>query len=165
MWIHLRSNFLYIVYSCMYKIIRTNSGNIDFQILVKELDKDLAIRDGDEHAFYAQFNKIDAIKHAVVLYENNIPVACGAIKQYNESTMEVKRMYVLPDKRGKGIASLVLNELESWAREMNYQRCILETGYKQPEALRLYEKNNYRIIPNYGQYAGVENSVCFEKNL
>ncbi|HEY9007440.1 GNAT family N-acetyltransferase [Ohtaekwangia sp.] len=149
----------------MYKIIRTNSGNIDFQILVKELDKDLAIRDGDEHAFYAQFNKIDAIKHAVVLYENNIPVACGAIKQYNESTMEVKRMYVLPDKRGKGIASLVLNELESWAREMNYQRCILETGYKQPEALRLYEKNNYRIIPNYGQYAGVENSVCFEKNL
>ncbi len=74
-------------------------------------------------------------------------------------------MYVLPEKRGHGIASLVLRELEAWAKELNYTSCILETGYKQPEAISLYKRNLYNIIPNYGQYAGVESSVCFEKVL
>ena len=74
-------------------------------------------------------------------------------------------MYVPPANRGKGIASHVLSALETWAGELNYKKCILETGEKQPEAIRLYKKNNYRIIPNYGQYEGVSNSICFEKTL
>lgn len=147
----------------MYKTIRTNSNNADFQDLVRELDKDLAIRDGDEHTFFAQFNKIAAIKYVVLVYENEQPVACGAIKEYDENAMEVKRMFVPLEKRGKGIASIVLNELENWAKELGYQKCVLETGKKQPEAIRLYQKNNYSLIPNYGQYANVESSVCFEK--
>lgn len=149
----------------MYKTIRTNSNNADFQDLVRELDKDLAIRDGDEHTFFAQFNKIAAIKYVVLVYENEQPVACGAIKEYDENAMEVKRMFVPLEKRGKGIASIVLNELENWAKELGYQKCVLETGKKQPEAIRLYQKNNYILIPNYGQYANVESSVCFEKIL
>lgn len=149
----------------MHTIKRTNSENTDFQNLVAELDRDLAIRDGDEHAFFAQFNKIASIRQAIVIYENNEPVGCGAIKEYEEGVVEVKRMYVLPEKRGKGIASAVLAELEQWAKELGYRKCILETGYKQPEAIRLYNKNNYIVIPNYGQYADVESSVCFEKIL
>jgi GNAT superfamily N-acetyltransferase len=149
----------------MHTIKRTNSENTDFQNLVAELDRDLAIRDGDEHAFFAQFNKIASIRQAIVIYENNEPVGCGAIKEYEEGVVEVKRMYVLPKKRGKGIASAVLAELEQWAKELGYRKCILETGYKQPEAIRLYNKNNYIVIPNYGQYADVESSVCFEKIL
>jgi GNAT superfamily N-acetyltransferase len=149
----------------MYTLKRTDSLDPDFQKLVKELDRDLAIRDGDEHAFFAQFNKTDAIKCVVVAYENENPVGCGAIKEYEKETMEVKRMFVLPEKRGKGIASLVLKELEKWAQELNYKKCILETGKKQPEAIQLYKKNKYTIIKNYGQYAGVESSVCFEKQL
>lgn len=149
----------------MINCIRTASNNQDFQNLVKELDKDLSIRDGEEHSFYAQFNKIDLIKHAIVAYENETPIACGAIKEYSPVIMEVKRMYVSENKRGQGFASTILKELENWAAELNYKKCILETGKKQPEAIALYQKSNYKIIPNYGQYENVENSVCFEKIL
>ena len=147
----------------MIKIIRTNSENKDFIELVKHLDIDLAIRDGEDHSFYAQFNKIDLIKYVVVAYDNDKAVACGAIKKYSEIAMEVKRMYTVPTMRGKGIASKILLELENWATELSYKKCLLETGVKQPEAIHLYKKNGYQLITNYGQYAGVENSVCFEK--
>ena len=145
------------------KIIRTNSTNTDFIELVKHLDADLAKRDGDEHAFYHQFNKIDMIKHVVVLYEDDTAISCGAIKESMPGSMEVKRMYTVPPARGKGLAGKVLAELEKWAAELGYHKCVLETGKKQPEAIALYKKNGYKIIPNYGQYIGVENSVCFEK--
>lgn len=149
----------------MITCIKTNSENEDFQKLVKELDKDLKIRDGEDHSFYAQFNKIDKIKYAIVAFDNEIPVGCGAVKEYSQDTMEVKRMYVLINRRGQGIASTILRELEQWAIELNYRKCVLETGKKQPEAIELYKKNGYKIIPNFGQYENVENSVCFEKIL
>ena len=149
----------------MIRIIRTNSDNQDFVQLVKQLDADLAERDGKDHSFYAQFNKIDQIKHVVLAYEDSKPVGCGAIKEYASDTMEIKRMYTSPDSRGKGIASRVLLELERWASELSYGKCILETGKKQPEAIGLYKKNGYKVIPNYGQYAEVDNSLCFEKYL
>ncbi len=149
----------------LYTLKRTNSDDPGFQKLVKELDLDLAIRDGEEHAFFAQFNKIDSIKFVVLAYENEIARGCGAIKEYAKNTMEVKRMYVLPEERGKGIASFILNELEKWGQELNCEKFILETGIKQPEAIGLYKKNGYTRIPNYGQYDGVASSVCFEKQL
>lgn len=149
----------------MIRFIRTNSENEDFQKLVRELDADLSIRDGADHSFYAQFNKIDKIKYAVVAYDNEIPVGCGAIKEYSPETMEVKRMYVPPIRRGKGLATIILKELEKWTVDLKYKRCLLETGKRQPEAIELYKKNGYQIIPNFGQYEHVENSVCFEKIL
>lgn len=147
----------------MYQFKRTDSEDPDFHPLVAELDKDLAIRDGDEHAFFAQFNKIDAIKYVVLAYENEIPVGCGALKAYETGIMEIKRMFVSPEHRGKGIASLILTELEQWAKELGFTTCILETGKKQHEAIALYAKCGYTVIENYGQYAGVASSVCFEK--
>jgi GNAT superfamily N-acetyltransferase len=149
----------------MIRLIRTNSENKHFQELVKALDLDLRIRDGEDHAFFAQFNKIDMIKYVVVAYENEIAIACGAIKEYEKKVMEVKRMYVKEEKRGKGVASIVLQELEKWCIELKREKCILETGLAQPEAIRLYTKNNYQRIPNYGQYEQVVTSVCFEKLL
>jgi putative acetyltransferase len=149
----------------MITLTRTTSDNSDFRNLVVELDKDLKIRDGDEHAFFAQFNKIDMLQYVVVAYKNGESVGCGAIKPYDSQTMEVKRMYVPPDFRGQGIASIVLNELEAWTLELGKQKCILETGLKQPEAIGLYNKSNYTLIPNYGQYEGVASSVCFTKTL
>ncbi len=147
----------------MYKLKRTNSNNLDFQKLVVELDIDLAIRDGEEHAFFAQYNKISAINYVVVLYDNEKAVGCGAIKEYEENVMEIKRMFVPLEMRGKGIASIILKELENWKKELGFKKCILETGIKQPEAISLYKKNDFVIIKNYGQYAEIENSVCFEK--
>ncbi|MCB9112795.1 MAG: GNAT family N-acetyltransferase [Anaerolineales bacterium] len=149
----------------MVDLLRSNSYNSDFIELVKHLDIDLAQRDGKEHSFYAQFNKIDAIKYVVIAYENGQPVGCGAIKEFAPGIMEVKRMYTLPEHRGKQIASQVLSELERWAAELSCTKCVLETGKKQPEAIRMYERNGYKRIPNYGQYVGVENSICFEKNI
>jgi len=149
----------------MITTIRTDATHPHFIELVKHLDDDLAIRDGEDHDFYNQFNKIITIKYAIVAYNENKPAGCGAIKAYHPTTMEIKRMYTTPECRGKGIATNVLKELEHWAKEMKCEKCILETGKKQPEAIALYVKNGYRQIPNYGQYAGVANSVCFEKVL
>lgn len=147
------------------KIKRTTSEHEDFRKLVAELDKDLAVKNGNANDFFAQFNKIDLIRNVVVAYQEDEPVGCGAIKAYDATTMEVKRMFVPADKRGKGIASTVLQELEEWARELGYEKCILETGNKMSDAISLYRKNNYNIIPNYGQYADVAGSICFEKVL
>lgn len=149
----------------MITITRTDSDNTDFRSLVILLDKDLGERDGKEHAFYAQFNKIDKIKHAVVAYKNKQPVGIGALRQYTEDSIEVKRMYVLPGHRGEGIAATILSALETWAKEMNFKTCILETGKKQPEAINLYQKAGYSITENYGQYENVENSVCMKKEI
>ena len=148
------------------KLLRTDSANNDFIELAKHLDADLAIRDGDDHPFYDQFNKIDSIKYTVVAYdENDRPVGCGAIKEFEPRVAEVKRMFVPLDDRGKGIAKEILSELETWAKELGNRKCILETGIKQPEAISLYKKSGYKFTDNYGQYEGVENSVCFEKLL
>jgi putative acetyltransferase len=148
----------------MLKLIRTTSQNTDFQVLVRLLDAYLREVDGDDHAYYAQFNKIDALQYVVVAYREHEAVGCGAIKAY-EGSAEVKRMYVRPENRGQGVAGLILSELENWAKELGFPACILETGKKQPSAIRLYEKNGYATIPNYGQYEGMDASVCMKKGL
>ena len=149
----------------METIQRSDSSDETFIKLVAMLDKELAEIDGEDHSFYNQYNGLDAIKHAVVFYQDQTAVACGAIKQYGNDAMEVKRMYTIPKFRGLGLASKTLIELESWAHELGFAKCILETGKRQQDAIALYKKNKYIVIENYGQYSGVENSVCFEKVL
>ncbi len=107
---------------------RTLSDNADFQNLVTLLDEDLKIRDGDEHSFYAQFNKIENIRNVIICYIDNKPIGCGAFKEYDHNKVEIKRMYVRPEYRGRGIGLSILRELELWASELNYPECILETG-------------------------------------
>ena len=149
----------------MINLVRTTSANKDFRSLVKQLDDYLAELDGEEHAFYNQLNKIDRLNHVVVAYEDDKPVDCGAIRDHAPGIMEVKRMYTLEDQRGKGVATKILSELEKWAAEMSCNKCVLETGKRQPEAVELYKKRGYKVIPSYGQYVNVENSLCFEKEI
>ncbi len=149
----------------MIKIIRTNSKHEDFKRLVKDLDAYLAITDGDEHAFYDQFNGIENLDHVVLAYENDNAVGCGAFKTFDDSSVEIKRMYTVPEYRGKGIASKIINDLELWATDLSYENCILETGKRQVEAVKFYQKKNYKNIANYGQYVGMANSLCFKKRL
>lgn len=148
----------------MNRIERTTSDNIDFKNLVVLLDEYLKITDGDEHDFYHQFNGIVKLKNVVVLYHQNEIAGCGAFKKYDDYSVEVKRMFVHPKFRNNGFATVILNELEKWAAELNFVNTILETGKKQPEAIALYQKLGYTPILNYGQYVGVENSVCMKKN-
>jgi len=149
----------------MLRLVRTTSENPDFRALVRLLDQDLAERDGAEHGFYAQYNKIDLIRHAVVAYRDDQPVSCGAFKEYAPDTVEIKRMYVQPEYRQQGLARAVLGELETWAAELGYPIAVLETGKRQPEAIALYQRSGYALTPNYGQYVGIENSVCLRKAL
>jgi putative acetyltransferase len=149
----------------MITLLRTDSQHPDYRLLIPLLDAELAVRDGSDHAFYAQFNKSDHIQHVLVGYFEGKAVACGALKQYSPTEMEIKRMFVRPECRGHRYAGDVLQELERWAIELGFQQCILETGVKQPEAIALYQRHGYQRIPNYGQYAGVENSVCMRKVL
>ena len=149
----------------MISIVRTNSSNQDFRQLVQFLDKDLVVKDGDQHAFFAQFNKLDHINHVLVASMDNIAIGCGAIKEFDEQTAEVKRMFVLPAFRGRGIAGQLIQELERWAAELGYTNCILETGLKMTDAIRVYQKAGYTITGNYGPYIGVKESVCMKKIL
>ncbi len=149
----------------MIRLKRTNSSDADFVALVKKLDAYLALVDGDDHSFYDQFNKLDAIKNVVVAYKDGTAVGCGAMKALGPQTMEIKRMYTDTANRGEGIASIILKELEVWAVQLEYRVCLLETGIRQAEAIGLYKKLGYKPIDNYGQYAGVATSLCFEKQL
>ncbi|MEO8041798.1 MAG: GNAT family N-acetyltransferase [Acidobacteriota bacterium] len=144
---------------------RTTSDDPDFRRLVTQLDEFLAEVDGEEHAYYSQFNGLDGIPYAVVAYDNDDAVGCGAFRPHSPVIAEVKRMFVLPEHRGKQIGAMVLDELESWARELGYADCVLETGLKQQAAITLYTRSGYEFIPNYGQYAGIGNSVCMKKNI
>jgi putative acetyltransferase len=149
----------------MLHLIQTTSINPDFQKLVEQLDIYLAEIDGDEHAFYAQLNKTDAIKNVIVAYKDDVPAGCGAFKMYDENTAEIKRMYVSEECRGQGISKQILSALESWAAQLSFSSCILETGKRQEVAVKLYQSSGYKIIPNFGKYENVENSVCMKKTL
>ena len=147
------------------RIERTNASNSDFIYLVSELDKYLAITDGDEHEYYDQYNHLDDIEHVIVVYIDDVACGCGSMKSYTNDTIEIKRMFTTPEKRGNGIATQILDTLEKWAIELGFRASILETGIKQTEAISLYRSLGYIRIPNYGQYAGKEISRCFIKNL
>jgi putative acetyltransferase len=149
----------------MFTLLRTDSTNVDFINLVEKLTAYFAVIDGEDHAFYNQFNKVSSLKYVIVVYENDKAVGCGAIREFSTGIMEVKRMYVLPECRGKGIASKILSELERWTKELGYNACVLETNKKQADAVALYNKAGYKVIPNYGQYENMETSLCFEKIL
>ncbi|RNC84898.1 MAG: GNAT family N-acetyltransferase [Winogradskyella sp.] len=149
----------------MITITRATSKHQDFIDLVKQLDAYLKVTDGDDHAFYNQYNSIESLNHVVIAYYENKPIGCGAFKEFNENSVEVKRMYVLPKSRVNGVGKQILNALEIWAKDLGYNSCVLETGKRQIEAVQFYKKCNYTSIPRYGQYQQMENSLCFEKQL
>ena len=149
----------------MPNLIRTTSNNKDFINLVKALDAYLKITDGDEHEFYNQFNSVESLSNVVVLYFNENAVGCGGFKKFNDNSVEIKRMYVNPNNREKGLGKQILNGLEDWAKELGFLSCILETGKRQIEAIKFYKKSDYKSISKYGQYKDMKNSVCFKKKL
>ena len=149
----------------MLTLVRTDAENADFRSLVVSLDEELKRRDGDDHYFFAQFNKLAGLLGVVVAYIDEAAVGCGAFKRHSDVAAEIKRMFVSPETRGQRIASQILTELETWAGESGYSHCVLETGFKQPEAIALYKRSGYEVIPNYGQYADVTISLCMKKEI
>src|ERR1700709_2376309 len=122
---------------------RTNSADRDFQSLIKQLDADLRLRNGDEMNAYDKHNIIAPIATVVIAYLDNEPLACGCFKKHSETTVEIKRMFVAPPTRGKGVSRKILAELETWANSLGFEYIILETGGRQVEALGLYQRAGY----------------------
>ena len=147
------------------QLLRTTSEHNDFRKMVNALDEDLIIRNGETQKLYHQYNKIDHINHAVVVYAENKPIGCGCFKRFDDETVEMKRMFVIPDMRNKNLAGQLLQELEIWAIEEGFTKAVLETGVRQVEAIRLYTRSGYHLTENYGQYIGMQDSICFRKIL
>lgn len=144
---------------------RTTSESADFQSLVQSLDAYLTIINGENHSFFNQYNQINHLKNCIVVYADNEAIGCGAMKVFDNETMEIKRMYVKENYRGKGVAKFILASLEQWAKEMGNKACVLETSKTMLDAVGLYKSFGYLRIPNYGQYIGVEVSICFKKKV
>src|SRR4051812_49091129 len=129
-----------------FTVKRTTTNDRDFQLLVQKLDHELWDELKEDQATYDQFNKVDHIPTAVVVYHHTRPVASGCFKELDENSIEVKRMFVLKEYRGKGLSKKVLQELEQWAAEKNYRRAVLETSIHFTTARNLYGTNGYSII-------------------
>lgn len=149
----------------MIKIERTNSDNIEFRKLVAELDLDLNDINGSEQSEYDQHNIIDYIDTVVMVYKDNKAVACGAFKEIDNKSVELKRIFVQKQFRGLGISRKLVNELEIWATELGYKEVILETGIKQDAAIGLYKSAGYKVTHNFDPYIDMPNSVCMGKRI
>ncbi|MFH7017902.1 GNAT family N-acetyltransferase [Flavobacterium sp. FlaQc-47] len=147
------------------KVVKTTSENPDFVSLIKIFDTFLWERYPELKTEYWGNNLIEFNPNVILIYLNEKPVASGCFKKYNESTVELKRMFVLPEARGLGLAQLIIKELEIEAQNHGFQSMILETLYKQIEAISLYQKVGFEIIDNYEPYVGLTNSICMSKTI
>ncbi|WP_276372401.1 GNAT family N-acetyltransferase [Chryseolinea sp. H1M3-3] len=150
----------------MIRLKRTLVTDPDFQMLVIDLDKELWTRYPDTQQNFAPHNKVDHTVRVVVAYTGNEPVGCGAFRPTeDEHILEIKRMYVSPKMRGRGIAKQILQALEQWGREEGFTHSKLETGNNQPEAIAVYKRAEYKEIPNYPPYTNMTESICMAKSL
>ncbi|WP_395057804.1 GNAT family N-acetyltransferase [Flavobacterium sp.] len=147
------------------EIIKTTSENADFGALITALDASLWERYPELKTNYWGNNVIELNPNVVIVYFDNNAVACGCFKKYDKNTIELKRMFVSPEARGLGLAKKIILELELWAHELGFSCSVLETLYKQKEAIGLYQKVGYTIIDNYEPYIGLENSICMQKQI
>lgn len=149
----------------MIELTRTTSDDKRFKNLILELDNDLMTRYNQaEYKFDANI-QLNALNTAIVAQITNITVGCGCFKEIDSTTIEIKRMYVNPYFRGFGVASLMIDALTKWGKELFYDNAVLETGTKQPESIKLYEKHGFVKIPPFEPYINIPDSICMSKAL
>jgi GNAT superfamily N-acetyltransferase len=147
------------------KVVKTTSENPDFLFLIETFDTFLWERYPELKKEYWGNNVIEFNSNVFIIYLDNEPVACGCFKKYNKNTVELKRMFVSPKARGLGLAQMIIRELEVEARNQGFEIMILETLYKQIEAISLYQKVGFEIVDNYEPYVGLTNSICMSKSI
>lgn len=145
----------------------TDGTDSDFAMLCGRLDQDLDKLVGGkiQREQYEQYNQRDDIHDVIVVYDKGEPIACGAFKMYDEEHAELKRIYTEPSIRNKGLGAEIVRRLEANAKIKGFKWCILETGKPLEAACRLYKKAGYKIIPNYGQYADMPDSICMGRKI
>ena len=147
------------------EIVKTDTSHPDFVALIQLLDVELQEQYGAVQALYDEHNKTGVLETTLVGNLDEVAVACGCFQTVDEQTVEIQRMFVCEEHRGKGYSVQLLQELELWAADLGYCRAILETGRKQLEAINLYRKFGYEVTDNYEPYVGIENSICMKKRL
>ncbi len=149
------------------KIVYTDGKNVSFIELCEMLDDNLNEIVGGEkqREQYIQYNTLEDIDDVVLIYDDEVPVACASFKFYDEYTAEVKRVFVRKEYRGKGISKQLMSELEKRAKNKGFLKLILETGAPLIEAMALYKKMNYKVIENFGQYKDMQDSICMQKYI
>ncbi|WP_053376423.1 GNAT family N-acetyltransferase [Paenibacillus sp. FJAT-27812] len=148
----------------MISLKRTTSNDPDFCRLIELLDKDLWIRYPDTQQNFVAFNHVKLDANVIVAYDDGNAAGCGCYRvTENESIIEIKRMFVMAENRGMGIAKAILLELEAWALEEGKAGAILETGTNNPEAVALYYKFGFERIENYEPYVNSDDSICMKK--
>lgn len=147
------------------QLVRTTNQDEQFVALTRQLDAELRQRYGQQQDLYTPHNRLDLIDTALLGVVDDQAVACGCFKWLDPQSAEVKRMFVHPEWRRRGYSTQLLIALEAWARELEVQRLLLETGLGQPEAIALYHKLGFTPIENYGPYVSLGNSLCMAKSL
>lgn len=149
------------------RFVYTDGGSDDFMELCHGLDHFLnELVGGEENrAEYIPYNQLDDIQDVIVAYDEEIPVGCASFKKYDDECAEVKRVFIKQEYRGKGISKKLMELIEDIARERGYRYLILESGEPLVAAMALYRKIGYKVIPNYGQYKDMPDSICMKKKL
>ena len=149
------------------EFIRTDGKNKDFIENCRLLDMDLDMRVGKKikRDKYTKYNQLDEIHEAIVVYEGNQAIGGGAIRKYNDENVELKRVFIHPEYQGMGIGTKLVSTLIEWAIEIGYKRMILETGELLAESCAVYRKLGFEVIPNYGPYVNMPESLCMAKDL
>jgi putative acetyltransferase len=133
----------------------------DAKLLIAALDEHLASLYPPED----NFTELPSADAFLIARDDDVPVGCGAVRFIDEVTAEIKRMYVAPTARGRGVGRQLVEGLEAFARSQGAERLVLETGPKQLEAIALYERFGFSVTPCWGQYVHGNNSICYEKPL
>lgn len=147
------------------EVVKITSENPDFVFLIETFDTFLWERYPELKKDYWGNNLIEFNPNVIIVYLDKKPVGCGCFKKYNKDTAELKRMFVSPEARGLGLAQLIIKEVENEAKNQGFETLILETLYKQIEAINLYQKVGFEIVENYEPYVGLTNSVCMSKSI
>lgn len=148
------------------KIVQVTPDSKDLASLIEKLDAYLLERYPVEDIFGLDFTDPNVNEVVfIIAYLNDVPIGCSAIRALDDNETELKRFFVEEAYRNKGIAKLLLDELEMRARNLHFKVIKLEAGEPQPEALRFYRKHGYYPIERFGEYVNSESSVCYEKKL
>lgn len=149
------------------KFIRTDGKNKDFVENCRLLDMDLDRRVGKaiKRDKYNKFNQLDEIQEAIVIYKGSMPIGGGAIRKYSDVDVELKRVFIRPNYQGLGLGTRLVSMLVEWAGELGYRRVILETGELLAESCAVYKKLGFEVIPNYGPYVNMPESLCMAKHI
>lgn len=147
-------------------LVPESYGSLVARELIEELQEEYIVRYGGRDE-----TPVDPTQFAppagafVVMYDGDVAVGCAGLRRHSDTDVEVKRMFVRKPFRGKGLSRWLLAHIEDVARDMGYQRILMETGLEQPEAMKLYETSGYDDIPGFGFYADAPENRCYAKLL